>query len=209
MEAISCRKWLLSHLSLQHQKHVPASCPLLAELNLKLIWVSLPAAGPPAVAPAPAVSLSSGRRSVVAEAYVLGLMESANAPSRLDATVAEEYELDNNFRGDGDESGVEFRVPLCCLSLTTTVPFTFTTLCAIIRSSRLCLLNWPLLDRCALFLWLHPSPVLSSPKPLHPSPNKCWLPLSFLSWAVILLSLILALPSTSFLTSRPLSHTSW
>ena len=48
---------------------------------------------------------------MVAEAYVLGLTESANAPSRLDATVAEEYELDNNFRGDGDESGVKFCVP--------------------------------------------------------------------------------------------------
>jgi hypothetical protein len=38
----------------------------------------------------------------------LGLTGSANAPSGLVATVAEEYDSDNNFHWDGDEFGVEF-----------------------------------------------------------------------------------------------------
>ncbi len=95
---------------------------------------------------------------------------------------------------------------LHCLSLTRTVPST--TLCAIIWSSRLCLLHWALFDYLALILWLLPPPVSSSPKPLHLSLNECWLPLFFLSRAVILPSLTLALPTTCFLTSRPSYHTS-
>ncbi len=188
-------------------KHAPASCPLLAELNLKLIRVSPPAAGPPAAAPAPAASPSPGGRSAVAyEAPASGLTGSANAPSGIVATVVEEYDSDNNFCWDGDEFGVEFSGPFCCLSLTMTVPST--TLRAIIRLLRLCLLHWTLFDYLALILWLLPPPVLSSPKPLHPSSNKCCLPLFFLSRAIVLPSLTLVLPTTCFLTSRPLSHTS-
>jgi hypothetical protein len=93
-------------------KHAMASCPLLAEVNLKLIWVSPPAAGPPAAAPAPAASPSPGGRSAVAdEAPASVLMGSANAPSGLVVTVVEEYDLDDNFCWDGDEIGVEFSRP--------------------------------------------------------------------------------------------------
>jgi hypothetical protein len=209
LEAISCGKWFCPICHRNTDKHAPASCPLLAELNLKLIWVSPPAAGPPAAAPAPAASPSPGGRSAMTdEAPALGLTGSANAPSGLVATVAKEYDLDDNFRWDGDEIGVEFSGVglLRCLSLTTTVPST--ALRAIIRLSRLCLLHWALFNYLALILWLLPPPVLSSPKPLHPSSNECRLPLFFLSQAVVLPSLTLALPTTCFLTSRPLSHTS-
>jgi hypothetical protein len=93
-------------------KHAPASCPLLAELNLKLIQVSPPDADPLAAAPAPAASPSPGGRSAVAdEAPVLGLTGSANALSSLVATVMEEYDSDNNLLWDSDEIGVEFIGP--------------------------------------------------------------------------------------------------
>ncbi len=75
---------------------------MLAELNLKLIRVFPHAAGSPAVASAPAVSPSPGGHSVVAdEASALGLMGSANASSGLVVTVAEEYDLEDNFHQDG------------------------------------------------------------------------------------------------------------
>jgi hypothetical protein len=84
---------------------------LLAELNLKLIRATPPAAGPPAAAPALAASPSPGGRSAVAdEASESGSTGSAHAPSGLVATVAEEYDSDNTFCWDGDESGVEFGV---------------------------------------------------------------------------------------------------
>ncbi len=80
-------------------KHPPASCPFLAELNLKLIHVTPPATGPPAAALAPAASPSPGGHSTAAdEASALGSTGSANAPSGLVATVAEEYDSDNTFR---------------------------------------------------------------------------------------------------------------
>jgi hypothetical protein len=81
---------------------------LLAELNLKLIWVS-PPAGSPAKAPTPAASPTPGGHSAVAnEASALGLVGSATAPSGLVAAVAEDFDSDDNFRWDGDESGVAF-----------------------------------------------------------------------------------------------------
>jgi hypothetical protein len=91
-------------------KHALVACPLLAELNLKLIWVS-PPAGPPAAVPTPAASPSPGGHSAVAdEAYTLGSMGPATAPSGLVATVAEEYDSGDNFCWDGDKDGVEFSV---------------------------------------------------------------------------------------------------
>ena len=81
---------------------------MLAELNLKLIRVS-PPAGSPAAAPAPAASPTPGGHSAVAnEALALGLVGSATAPSGLVATVAEDFDSDDNFCWDGDESGVAF-----------------------------------------------------------------------------------------------------
>jgi hypothetical protein len=76
-------------------KHAPAACPLLAELNLKLILVS-PPAGPPAAAPAPAASPSPGGYSAVADEASTST-GSATAPSGLVATVKGEYNFDNNF----------------------------------------------------------------------------------------------------------------
>ncbi len=89
-------------------KHAPASCPLLAELNLKLIHVSPPACAPVA-ASAPAASPSPGGYSAIAdEVPALGSTGLATAPSGHVATVAEEFDSDNNFHWDSDESGVEF-----------------------------------------------------------------------------------------------------
>jgi hypothetical protein len=91
-------------------KHALTTCPLLAELNLKLIRVS-PPAGPPAAAPAHAASPSPGGHYAIAdEASTSGSTGLATAPSCLVAEVAEEYDSDNNFRWDGDECGVEFSV---------------------------------------------------------------------------------------------------
>jgi hypothetical protein len=91
-----------------NNKHASATCPLLAKLNLKLIQVS-PCAGSLAMAPAPAASPTPGERSVVAnEASVLGLVGSATAPSGLIATIAKEFDSDDNFCWDGDENGLEF-----------------------------------------------------------------------------------------------------
>jgi hypothetical protein len=95
---------------LNKDKHALTACPLLAELNLKLIQVS-PPAGPPAAVPAPAASPSSGGRSAMAdEESTSGLMGFATAPSGLVATVAEEYDSDNNICWDSDESGAKFSV---------------------------------------------------------------------------------------------------
>jgi hypothetical protein len=87
---------------------VPATSPLLAELNLKLIRVS-PLAGSLAIAPATAASPTPGGHSAVAhEALALGLSGLATAPFGLVATVAEEFDSDDDFLWDGGESGVEF-----------------------------------------------------------------------------------------------------
>jgi hypothetical protein len=188
-------------------KHAPASCLLLAELNLKLIRVSPPAAGPPAAAPAPAASPSPGGHSTVAdEAPASGLTGSANALSGLVAMVMEEYDLDGNFRWDSDEIGVEFSGPVALLTSNNDRAIYY-PLCnhTVVE---LCLLHWALFNHLALILCFLPPPVSSSPKPLHPSLNKYRLSLFFLSRAVILPSLTLALPTTCFLTSQPLSQTS-
>jgi hypothetical protein len=68
-----------------------------------------PPAGSPATAPAPAASPTPGGRSAVAnEASALGLVGSATAPSGLVATIAEEFDSDDDFHWDGGESGLEF-----------------------------------------------------------------------------------------------------
>ncbi len=89
-------------------KHAPATRPLLAELNLKPIRIS-PPSGSPAAAPTLAASPTPGGRTAVAdEASALGLAGSAAAPSGLVATVAEEFDSDDDLCWDGDKSGVEF-----------------------------------------------------------------------------------------------------
>ncbi len=95
----SVKKWWLRALagngfcSIYHRDkdwHVPANCPLLKELNLKLIW-SPPPAGTPTAAPidgTPAVSLSPGGRSADADdALASGSSNADVAPLGLIATV--------------------------------------------------------------------------------------------------------------------------
>jgi hypothetical protein len=104
-------------------KHAPPACPLLAELNLKLIRVSSPA-GPPAVAPAPAASpLPGGHSTIADETSTLSLKGLATAPSGLVATVAEEYDSNDNFCWDGDESGVDSGVSSALTKSNNNVAF--------------------------------------------------------------------------------------
>jgi hypothetical protein len=104
-------------------KYAPTACPLLAELNLKLIRVS-PPASPHAAASAPADSPSPGGHSAMAdEASTWGSKGSATAPSGLVATVAEEYDSNDIFFWDGDESGVEFSVSSALTKANNNVAF--------------------------------------------------------------------------------------
>ncbi len=75
----------------EENRHAPASCPFLAELNLKLIKVApAVAAKAPLVAPAPAPLPSPGGRSAVTdETSASSSTGSSNAPSGLMATVAD------------------------------------------------------------------------------------------------------------------------
>ncbi len=68
-----------------------------------------PPACAPVAAPAPVASPSPGGHPAVAdEASALGSTGLATAPSGLVATVAGEFNSDDNFCWEGDESGVEF-----------------------------------------------------------------------------------------------------
>jgi hypothetical protein len=68
-----------------------------------------PPAHAPAVAPAPAASPYPGGCSAVAdEVSALGSTGLATASLGLIAMVAEEFDSDNDFCWEGDESGVEF-----------------------------------------------------------------------------------------------------
>jgi hypothetical protein len=114
-------------------KHVPKDCVLLKSLNLKLIHVA-PVASPPAPAPAAftptGATPSPGGRVATADVPPLGgATGSATAPSGLTARtldVLEDFDLDDNFRWDGDEFGANYvdhsrksnkstaLYPLCC-----------------------------------------------------------------------------------------------
>jgi hypothetical protein len=107
------------HDELPH--HVPTQCPMLAELNLKLI-TCLPAGGKPApapgLAPSPMPAPTPGRHAVAADASsVSGSSGSSTALSGLTAVVAPapfpsgNYESDDNFHWDGDDFGVEYTAP--------------------------------------------------------------------------------------------------
>jgi hypothetical protein len=71
------------------------------------------------------------------------LKGSATAPSGLLALVAEEYDSNDNFCWDGDESGVDFDVSSALTKSYNNIAFT--TLHASMLWSRLHLLPWPLL----------------------------------------------------------------
>ena len=98
--------------------HVPANCPLLKDLNLKLVN-GPPRSSPPAPAPsaapaptpaAPAPSPSPGGRVASAnECSVSGSVGSPSAPSGLMASVADDdFDSDEDFRWAGDESGLDY-----------------------------------------------------------------------------------------------------
>jgi hypothetical protein len=95
-------------------KHVPKDCALLKSLNLKLIHVA-PVASPPAPAPAappPAAATPSPGGCMATANLPLsgGSTGSATAPSGLTANaldVLEDFDSDDNFCWDGDESGAD------------------------------------------------------------------------------------------------------
>ncbi len=89
--------------------HVPANCPLLKELNLKLVKgppsAPSPLPAPASLAPAPAPVPSPGGRAASATGPPGSSTGSGFTPSSLMAllagiydTLAEEYESDKNFR---------------------------------------------------------------------------------------------------------------
>jgi hypothetical protein len=97
--------------------HVPANCPLLKELNLKLV------SGPPSLAPGPAPTPSPAPaplaptpspspRGWVALADNQSISRSVcspSAPSGLMASVAEDdFDFDQEFCWTGDEDGFEY-----------------------------------------------------------------------------------------------------
>jgi hypothetical protein len=95
--------------------HVLQDCALLKSLNLKFIHVA-PVASPPApgpVAPAPAAATPSpGKRVATANLPPSdSLTESATTPSSLLAhalNISEDFDSDDNFRWDGDETGTDY-----------------------------------------------------------------------------------------------------
>ncbi len=103
--------------------HVPANCPFLKELNLKLVKgppsstpTPAPAASPALVPAAPSPS-PGGRVSSTYDRSVSGSVGSPSAPLGLMATVAEDYfDSDEEFRWTGDESGLEYSPSVGSLS---------------------------------------------------------------------------------------------
>ena len=95
-------------------RHAPVACPLLVELNLKLIKITPVGTGAsPAPAAVPGPSPSPGGRSAVSdETSATGTSGSASARSGLVAMVAvadgDEYDSGDDFRWEGDESGFDF-----------------------------------------------------------------------------------------------------
>ncbi len=95
-------------------EHEPKECTLLKSLNLKLIH-GAPMVSPPAPTPAApaqaAATPSPGRGVATANLPPLGgLTGSATTPSGLMAhalDVLEDFDSDDNFHWDGDESGTD------------------------------------------------------------------------------------------------------
>ncbi len=100
-------------------KQVPANFPLLKNLNLKFVRGPPPAATPPATTPAPAASAASpsGRLVVADDSSAANLTGQTTAPSGLVMTLTEEeFESDEEFCWEGDESGLDYTTPLACNS---------------------------------------------------------------------------------------------
>ena len=97
--------------------HIPTNCPLLKDLNLKLVNgppSSAPGPAPfPAPAPAPLALTPSpspgGRVASADDQSVSGSVSSCSAPSGLMASVAEDnFNSDQEFCWTGDDEGFEY-----------------------------------------------------------------------------------------------------
>jgi hypothetical protein len=117
--------------------HVPTQCPLLAEFNLKLIACppAKPSSSPtaPAVAPAPLPSPGPAPSGRVASTNLASLFDStglATASSGLSARVAplkedaSEYDTDDDFSWEGDDSSVDFGDSPCKIT-TPVAPYPY------------------------------------------------------------------------------------
>jgi hypothetical protein len=100
--------------------HVPANCPLLKDLNLKIVHGPSSSASTPAPsaspAPAPAVPSPSptpvDRVDLTDDHSVTGSVGSPSAPLGLMALVAEDnFDSDPEFFWDGDDNGTNFDPP--------------------------------------------------------------------------------------------------
>ncbi len=97
--------------------HVPANCPLLKELNLKLVNEPPSSALGPAPSPAPApmpLALTpspspGGRVASADDQSVSGSVGSRSAPSGLMASVREDdFDSDQEFCWTGNDNGFEY-----------------------------------------------------------------------------------------------------
>jgi hypothetical protein len=102
-------------------RHVPTQCPMLAELNLKLI-TCLPIGGAPSLAPGPSPSPApgptpNGRAAAADASSVSGSLGSSSAPSSVTARVAPagpptgNFDFEKEFHWEGNEFGAEYIPP--------------------------------------------------------------------------------------------------
>jgi hypothetical protein len=95
------------------EKHHPLKCPMLAELNLKLIEVGGPTGGAVAgpKSPASGTSPTPGAQAAAVGSPPASGSESPPAPAGMTATVTNvpgDEDSTDSFRWDGDEDGVMF-----------------------------------------------------------------------------------------------------
>ena len=98
--------------------HVPANCPLLKDLNLKLVNGPPSSAPGPAPSPAPAPATSpptpspspGGHVASTDDRSVSGSVGTPSAPLVLMASVAggDDFDSDKEFRWAGDDSGLDY-----------------------------------------------------------------------------------------------------
>ena len=101
--------------------HVPTQCPLLAEMNLKLV----PLSAAPAPAPPPPPAAPANLHVCVAAAVKTsaGCSGSSTAPSGLMAALSVgnnaegDYDSGDDFHWDGDEFGAEYTPELNSVAL--------------------------------------------------------------------------------------------
>jgi hypothetical protein len=124
-------------------RHVPANCPLLSDLNLNLVCGPPPAATPPGTTPAPGapVASSSGRLAMADNSSAANLTGQTTAPSGLVAALAEEeFASDKEFCMEGYESGLDYTAPSAGNS-NNNVLFTFLAFVPLLNISHA---QWPL-----------------------------------------------------------------